>query len=78
MALTWVPIRAESNEGVQATTSPGSAAEEVVVLGFSRTPHEDWSRWITRLAAGIPDGHNPIRLVPAPDGDLVWTTPPTT
>lgn len=79
--VTEVPRRTATNRGAHyrlATTSPGSAAEEVVVLGFSRTPHEDWSRWITRLVAGIPDGHNPIRLVPAPDGDLVWTTPPIT
>ena len=79
--ITEVPRRTATNRTAHyrlATTDPGSAAEEVVVLGFSRTSHEDWSRWITRLAAGIPDGHNPIRLVPAPDGDLVWTTPPTT
>ena len=80
--VTEVPRRTATNRGAHyrlTTTSPGSAAEEVmVVLGFSRTPHEDWSRWITRLAAGIPGGHNPIRLVPAPDGGLVWTTPPAT
>ena len=80
--VTEVPRRTATNRGAHyrlTTTSPGSAAEEVMVaLGFSRTPHEDWSRWITRLAAGIPDGHNPIRLVPAPDDGLVWTTPPTT
>ena len=66
---------------VQAQRPAGAAqvhADQALVLGFSRTPHEDWSRWITRLAVGIPDGHNPIRLVPAPDGGLVWTTPPTT
>ena len=79
--ITEVPRRTATNRTAHyrlTTTSPEGTSEEVVVLGFARTPHEDWSRWITRLAAGIPDGHNPIRLVPAPDGDLVWTTPPTT
>ena len=85
--VTEVPRRTPANRtahyrlAVTPSVSIGqeTEAEEVmVVLGFSRTPHEDWSRWITRLAAGIPDGHNPIRLVPAPDGGLVWTTPPAT
>ena len=82
--ITQVPRRTTTNRtahyrlAVTPSVSIGqeTEAEEMVVLGFSRTPHEDWSRWITRLAAGIPDGHNPIRLVPAPDGGLVWTTPP--
>ena len=38
-----------------------------MVLEFPGSPHEDWSRWITRLAAGILGGHNLIRLVTAPD-----------
>ena len=85
--VTEVPRRTPANRtahyrlAVTPSVSIGqeTEAEEVMmVLGFARTPHEDWSRWITRLAAGIPDGHNPIRLVPAPDGDLVWTTPPPT
>lgn len=36
-----------------------------MVLEFPGSPHEDWSRWITRLAAGILGGHNPIRLFTA-------------
>lgn len=47
-----------------------------MVLEFLGSPHEDWSRWVARLAAGVRGGHNPIRLVTALDGDLVWTTPP--
>lgn len=45
------------------------------MLEFPGSPHEDWSRWIPRLAAGISGSHNPIRLVAAPDSGLVWTTP---
>ena len=59
-------------------TTTSRAGEGVVALEFPGSPHEDWSRWIPRLAAGIPGSHNPIRLVTAPDGGLVWTTPPTT
>lgn len=47
-----------------------------MVLEFPGSPHEDWSRWIPRLAAGVRGGYNPIRLVLALDGGLVWATPP--
>lgn len=46
-----------------------------MALEFPGSPHEDWSRWITRPDAEYFGGHNPIRLVTAPDGGLVWTTP---